>query len=204
MASYSDFVREVVQARIERVPGITNSNAYGGRDNEVRITFDPYEASALGIEIPTLAQLTSNHNDVSGGFSEVGRRQYTLRYAGQYELPDFGEMVLDWRGGNPVRLRDIAKIEVVMRDRNGFMLENGNESIAFDAQVEKGVNVLDVMEDLKVAIGELRTGALAREGLVIGQTYDESVYIEESISMLSSLLQPAWFWTRPSLYLRIS
>jgi len=41
MASYSDFVREVVQARIERVPGVSNSNAYGGRNNEVRITFDP-------------------------------------------------------------------------------------------------------------------------------------------------------------------
>jgi multidrug efflux pump subunit AcrB len=188
MASYSDFVREVVQAQIERVPGISNSNAYGGRDNEVRITFDPYEASALGIEIPTLAQVTGNHSDVSGGFSEVGRRQYTLRYAGQYELPDFGEMVLDWRGGNPVRLRDIAKIEVVMRDSSGFMLENGKETIAFNAQVEKGVNVLEVMTELKSVIEELRTGALAREGLIITQSYDESLYIESSISMLRANL----------------
>lgn len=184
MASYSDFVREVVQARIERVPGISNSNAYGGRDNEVRITFDPFEAAALGIDIPTLAQVSGNHNDVSGGFSEVGRRQYTLRYAGQYDLPDFGEMVLEWRDGNPVRLRDIAKVDVVMRDASGFMLENGHESIAFDAQVEKGVNVLEVMGELKIAIEELRVGALAREGLLISQTYDESVYIEDSIAML--------------------
>ena len=54
MASYEDFVREVVQARIERVPGISNSNAYGGRGNEVRITFDPYEAAALDVQIPVL------------------------------------------------------------------------------------------------------------------------------------------------------
>jgi multidrug efflux pump subunit AcrB len=99
-----------VQARIERVPGISNSNAYGGRDNEVRITFDPYEAAALGIDIPVLAGLTGNNNDISGGFNDVGRRQYTLRYAGKYDLDDFGEMVLDWRGGNPVRLRDIATV----------------------------------------------------------------------------------------------
>jgi len=188
MASYSDFVREVVQAQIERVPGISNSNAYGGRDNEVRITFDPYAASALGIEIPTLAQVTGNHSDISGGFSEVGRRQYTLRYAGQYELPDFGEMVLDWRGGNPVRLRDIAKIEVVMRDSSGFMLENGKETMAFNAQVEKGVNVLEVMTELKSVIEELRTGALAREGLIVTQSYDESLYIESSIAMLRANL----------------
>ncbi len=188
MASYSDFVREVVQARIERVPGISNSNAYGGRNNEVRITFDPYEASALGIEIPALAQLTGGHNDTSGGFSEVGRRQYTLRYAGQYDLPDFGDMVLDWRSGNPVRLRDIATIDVVMRDSSGFMLQNGHESLAFNAQVEKGVNVLDVMADLKLAIAELQAGPLAREGLLVNQSYDESVYIEDSISMLRTNL----------------
>ncbi|MCH8248967.1 MAG: efflux RND transporter permease subunit [Proteobacteria bacterium] len=188
MASYSDFVREVVQARIERVPGISNSNAYGGRDNEVRITFDPYAAAALGIEIPSLAQLTGNHKDISGGFSEVGRRQYTLRYAGQYELSEFGEMVLDWRGGNPVRLRDIATVDIVMRDSSGFIVLNGRDSIAFNAQVEKGVNVLEVMDALKLAVEELQSGVLKREGLNIAQAYDESLYIKESIAMLRTNL----------------
>ena len=188
MASYADFVREVVQARIERVSGVSNSNAYGGRENEVRITFDPYEAAALGIDIPTLSGLIGGNDDTSGGFNDVGRRQYTLRYAGKYELPDFGDMVLDWRGGNPVRLRDIATVDVVMQDSRGFMTQNGHESIAFDTQVEQGVNVLEVMVELKAAIQELKDGPLAREGLIIRQGYDESVYIEDSISMLRTNL----------------
>ena len=188
MASYNDFVREVVLARIERVPGISNSNAYGGRDNEVRITFDPYEASALGIDIPTLAGLTGNNVDTSGGFSDIGRRQYTLRYAGKYDVSEFGDMVLDWRGGNPVRLRDIAKVEVTMRDIDGVMVENGADSISFDAQVEQGVNVLEVMDGLKAAIAELQEGPLAREGLKVSQVYDESTYIKDSISMLRTNL----------------
>jgi multidrug efflux pump subunit AcrB len=188
IASYEDFIREVVQARIERVPGISNSNAYGGRANEVRITFDPYQAAALNIDIPTLASLTGNNNDTSGGFSDVGRRQYTLRYAGKYDLSEFGEMVLDWRGGNPVRLRDIATIEVTMRDASGFLMANGENSIAIDAQVEQGVNVLEVMSELKSAIEELREGPLARAGLEVRQAYDESTYIEDSIAMLRTNL----------------
>ena len=188
MASYADFVREVVQARIERVPGVSKSNAYGGRENEVRITFDPYETAALGIDIPTLADLTGNNNDTSGGFSEVGRRQYTLRYAGKYDLDEFGDMVLDWRGGNPVRLRDIARIEVTMRDAAGFLIEGGEDSIAFDTQVTQGVNVLDVMRELKLAIKELEEGPIARAGLEIRQVYNESTYIEASISMLRTNL----------------
>ena len=188
MASYEDFVREVVRARIERVPGVSRSNAYGGRANEVRITFDPYQAAALGIDIPTLAGLTGNNYDTSGGYAEVGRRQYTLRYAGKYELQDFGDMVLDWRGGNPVRLRDIATIEVKMRDASGFMIQNGQDAIAFDTQVEQGVNVLEVMRNLKVAIKELQDGPLKRAGLQVSQAYDESTYIEDSIAMLRTNL----------------
>ena len=188
IASYSDFVREVVQARIERIPGISNSNSYGGRDNEVRITFDPYETAALGIDIPQLVGLTGNNNDTSGGFNEVGRRQYTLRFAGKYNLDEFGEMVLDWRGGNPVRLRDIATVDVAMRDTAGLMFRNGEQAIMFDAQVEKGINVLDVMANLKAAVEELRAGPVGRAGLDIWQDYDETVYIEDSIAMLRTNL----------------
>ena len=188
MASYNDFVREVVLARVERVPGVSNADAYGGRDNEVRITFDPYETAALGIDITALAGRTGNNNDTSGGFNDIGRRQYTLRFAGKYELSEFGEMVLDWRGGNPVRLRDIATVDVVMRDSSGFLTKNGTNSIAFNAQVEKGVNVLDVMEDLKAAVEELRNGPLQRANLEIEQVYDETIYIDESIAMLRTNL----------------
>ena len=188
IASYSDFLREVVQARIERVPGIANSNAYGTRNNEVRITFDPYKAAALGIDIPMLAAATGNHNDTSGGFGEVGRRQYTLRYAGQYDLPEFGEMLLDWRDGNPVRLRDIATVEIAMRDASGFMISDGQDSIGFNAQAEKGVNVLEVMERLKEAVKELQEGPVKRAGLSIDISYDQSIYIKTSIAMLRTNL----------------
>lgn len=188
MASYSDFVREVVLARIERVRGVSNATAFGGRDQEVRITFDAFETAALGIDIPRLAGLIGGNNDTSGGFNDIGRRKYTLRFAGKYELQDFDEMVLDWRGGNPVRLRDIATVEVTMRDASGFLIENGIDSIAFNIQVEKGVNVLEVMEDVNVAVEELRAGALSRAGLKINKSYDETAYIINSVSMLTTNL----------------
>ena len=186
--SYHDFVEEIVQARVERVNGIANSNAYGGRPMEVRITFDPYKAAAYGIDIPTLAGLTGNNNDVSGGFAEIGRRRYTLRYSGKYDLRDFGDMVLAWRDGNPIHLTDIATIDTKMVDRSGILSQNGGPSIAFNAQPEEGVNVLKVMKELKLAIAELNEGVVEREGLRIVQVYDETLYITQSISMLRNNL----------------
>lgn len=188
IASYNDFIKEVVQARIERVPGVSKSDSYGGREQEVRITFDPFAAAALNIDIPAMAELIGNNNDISAGYNDVGRRQYSLRYAGKYDLDEFGDMVLDWRGGNPVRLRDIATIDIMLRDESGSMLTNGERSIAINAQVEKGINVLQVMEDLKAAVQTLQQGPLQRAGLDIVQLYDESGYITDSIAMLRTNL----------------
>ena len=188
ISSYNDFIKEVVLSRVERVPGVSNSNMYGGRQEEVRITFDPFAAAALNIDIPTMAGLLGNNNDTSGGYNDVGRRQYSLRFAGKYDLDEFGEMVLDWRGGNPVRLRDIATIDIKLRDESGGLLADGKRAIAFNALVEKGVNVLEVMDDLQLAVAELEEGPLQRVGLDVRQSYDESEYITDSIAMLRTNL----------------
>ena len=188
MATYQDYVEEVVQSRIERVPGISNSNAFGGRAQEVRIEFDPYRAAAYGIDLPMLASMTGGNNDTSAGFADVGRRQYTVRFAGQYDVSAMEDMVLDWREGNPVRLGDIATVGVEYRDFAGRLTQNGGPSIAVNAQPEQGVNVLEVMADLKTAVDELNRGPLDQAGLYLTQVYDETEYINASIDMLRNNL----------------
>ncbi|MDH3647510.1 MAG: efflux RND transporter permease subunit [Gammaproteobacteria bacterium] len=188
MAAEQDFVEETIQPRVERVAGIANSDIYGGRASEIRITFDPYRAAAYNIDIPTLANLTGNNIDISAGSSEVGRRNYTVRYAGKYALAEFSNMVLAWRDGSPVRLRDIATVERTLVDRGGILSQNGGASIAFNAQAEVGVNVLSVMEELKAAVAELNEGPVQRAGMRIQQVYDETIYINDSIGMLRTNL----------------
>lgn len=188
VASYQDFVEEVVQTRFERVPGVALSEVRGGRERELRITFDPYKAASLGIELPKVAALAGGAEDTSGGFADVGKRRYTVRFAGQYEVADLGEMVLDWREGRPVYLRDVAKIEVRMVDRNSFVIQNGRAAMAVNAHRETGVNVLDVMAGLHQAADELREGPLKRAGLSFEQVYDETRYIDRSINMVSNNL----------------
>jgi multidrug efflux pump subunit AcrB len=188
ITSYQDFVEEVIQSRVERVAGIANSDLYGGRNSEVRITFDPYRAAALGIDVPTLAQMTGGNTDVSGGFKDVGRRQYTIRFAGKYDLNGLRDMVLDWRDGQPIHLHDVADVTIELRDARGTLNQNGGPSMAMNAQPEQNVNVLDVMTRLKAVIAELNEGVAKRAGLSISQVYDETLYIVDSINMLRNNL----------------
>lgn len=185
ISSYKNYIEEVVQTRFERVPGVARSELYGGREREIRITFDPYKTASLGIQIPAAANLIGSGMDVSGGFVDIGKRKYSLRFAGKFPADDLQSLIMDWRDGHPVYLRDLAVIEERLVDRDSFVINNGDLSIAVNAQRETGVNVLQVMAGLQVAMQELAEGPLARANLTINQVYDETTYIDRSIEMLS-------------------
>lgn len=187
IASYQDYVEEVVQSRFERIPGVAMSEVRGGRENELRITFDPYKAASLGIELPKVVQLVGAE-DISAGFAEVGKRRYTVRYTGAYKAENFDEMVIEWRDGQPIYLRDVADVEVRMIDRSSFVIQNGDPAIAVNAHRETGVNVLEVMAKLDEAVKELQEGPLKRADLSIIQVYDETIYINRSVNMVQSNL----------------
>ena len=187
IASYQDFVEETIQNRFERVPGVAMSEVRGGRENELRITFDPYKAASLGIELPKVVGLVGAE-DTTAGFADVGKRRYTVRYTGAYSAEDFADMIIEWRNGRPVQLRDVAKVEVRMIDRDSFVIQNGEPAIAVNAHRETGVNVLEVMAGLQTAVEELRAGPLSRANLTIQQVYDETIYIDRSVAMVQTNL----------------
>jgi multidrug efflux pump subunit AcrB len=188
IVSYQDFTEEVVQTRIERVEGVSQTNAFGGLSSELRITFDPYKAATLGLNIPSIASTLSNNSDTSGGFNEIGRRKYTLRFSGKYGVEQLQDMVLDWRDGQPILLKDVATVELTLADRTGVLTLDGSPAIAMNVQAEQGVNVIQVMDGLKEAINELNEGPLKRAQLEIIQMYDETIYIGRSMNLVKNNL----------------
>jgi multidrug efflux pump subunit AcrB len=186
--SYQDYVEEVVQTRLERVNGISQTNAFGGLSSELRITFDPYKAASLGLDIPKIASTLSSNGDVSGGFNEIGRRKYTLRFAGKYGVEQLQGMILDWRDGQPILLSDVASVELTLQDQTGILTLDGSPAIAMNAQAEQGVNVIEVMKELKAAMAELNAGALKRVGLKMIQMSDETIYINRSMALVKNNL----------------
>ena len=188
ISSFKNYIEEVVQTRFERVHGVARSEVYGGREREIRITFDPHRTASLGVQLPLATTQITSGADVSGGYADIGKRDYSIRYAGKYRVEDLQGLIVDWRDGYPVYLRDIAVVEERMVDRNSFVITKGELSIAVNAQRETGVNVLQVMRGLQEAVEELAEGPLARANLTIEQVYDETTYIDRSIQMLATNL----------------
>lgn len=185
---YRREVEDLLRARLEAVPGVGTVNVLAGAPDELRIAFDPYRAAELGIQIPAMAALAGSADDVSAGFAELGSRQYTLRFAGRYEVAEFGELVLAWRDGRPVRLADVATIDVVRGDRASVVVQNGNPAIGVQLLKEPGADVLATLGAVKKEVESLRAGPLAEMGLAIEQSFDPSVFINRAIAMVAGNL----------------
>jgi multidrug efflux pump subunit AcrB len=186
--SYQDFIDETIITRLERVPGVSQVGSFGGRQHEIRITFDPFKAANIGLDITSVSSRLGSNSDVSAGLNEVGRREFTLRFSGKYDVSSLGDLVLEWRDGKPVYLRDVAQIEKVMVDATNVLHQNGGPSIAINVMPESGVNVYEVMADLKATVADLAENELANAGLEIEQDADDTKYISASVGMVRNNL----------------
>ena len=184
------YIEDVIRPAIEAVPGVSNvsvSNGSGGPE-ELQILFDPYRAAELGVQLPDIARKVSGANDVSGGFIDVGRRQYTLRFTGRYAPHELADMILEWRDGRPVRLGDIAEITETRGDRNAVVTQNGNPAISLRIDRENGANALATLNRVKAAVEELKAGPLQERGLTMEQSFDASVFIYRALNLVFSNL----------------
>jgi RND family efflux transporter MFP subunit len=207
------FIEDTVRSRLEAVPGVAAVNVNAGPPDDVRITVDLARAAALGITVPDIAAQAAAASNVSGGQLDVGRRQYTLRFTGLFRPDRLGDLVLTWRDGRPVRLADVATIDIAPPTRQQFGYQNGNPAIGIQVFRTPGANVLGTLEAVKAAVAELRDGPLRAHGLGIEQSFDASLFIHRAVNLLSenllvgtllALIVVWWFMREPRVTVLIA
>ena len=67
-----------------------------------------------------------------------------------------GDLILAWRDGRPVRLGDVATVEVKRPEQRFFAYQNGNPAIGLRILRESGANVLDTLDEVKRVVAEVR------------------------------------------------
>ncbi|HYB64248.1 MAG TPA: efflux RND transporter permease subunit [Steroidobacteraceae bacterium] len=182
------FIEDTVRPKLESIPGVAAVDVNAGPPDEVHINLDLARAAALGISIPDIANRAASANNVSGGQLDVGRRQYTLRFTGRFSPEQLGALVLSWRDGRPVRLADVATINVGPPVRQFFGYQNGNPAIGIQVFRANGANVLGTLDAVKAAVAELREGPLKAHGLGIEQSFDASLFIRRAVHLLTENL----------------
>jgi multidrug efflux pump subunit AcrB len=189
IADYIDFANDTIRPQLESIEGVSSVQTFTGENREeLQIRFDPVKAVEYGIEIPELIALVSASEDVSGGFIDVGRRQYTLRFNGKYKVDELSDLILASRNGSNIRLSDVATVDVRRNDRQNFALQNGNEAFSLRINRANGANVLETLNRVKNEVARINVEQLSDKKLVMVQSFDASVFIYRAINLVTSNL----------------
>ncbi|QFU75216.1 efflux RND transporter permease subunit [Halioglobus maricola] len=185
---YQDLIDREVEPRLARVPGVARVRLGGEREPEVHITLDPHQMAARNISIPDVANTLRRAVDVSGGFADVGRRRYTVRYLGQRKLDDLHDLVITWQNGEPVRLRDVATVERGLRKQTNVTYRNGFPAYYISMVPSYDANTVELLDALNKSIDEINDEVLTAEGLRIELSYDASLHIRRAITLVQQNL----------------
>ena len=192
IATYGDFVENVIQDRLERVPGVAGMNIFGSSAREMRVVVDPQRLAFYQLTVPqVIAALRSANASATAGSVDEGKRSYTVRTEGDLTDTDQVAAVVVRSVTDPVTgavsrvtVGDIAVVAMDFKDAFAMIRRQGEPAMVMNVERETGANVIEIMAGLKSAVQELNDGPLAREGLKLTQVYDETIYINNAIDLV--------------------
>lgn len=190
--TYGDFVEDVIQDRLERVPGVALINVYGETNRQMEVIVDPAKMANYGLTVPNVVRaLSSANSSVSAGDIEEGKRRYIVRTEGDLTTADQVSAVVirsivNTQSGSVSRVTigDIATVGIGYKKATATIRHLGRSAIAMNAIREAGANVIDTMEGVRTAVEELNTKFLPSNQLFLEQVYDETVYINSAIDLV--------------------
>ncbi len=188
---YGDFIEDVVRDRIERIDGVSTVNVFGGVSRELQIVVDPQRLARFGLTVPeVVGRLRTENISVSAGDVEEGKRRYVVRAEGNLNTIEAVQSVVlrsqaDDGSLGRVRVADIANVTFAFAEPSVRLRFNGEPGLAFNIVRERGANVVETMVEVRRVIAELSAGPVADQNLELKQVYDETVYIEGAISLVT-------------------
>jgi copper/silver efflux system protein len=175
---------------LKALPNVAEVASVGGMVRQYQIVLDPDRLRAYGIPHTRVVDAVQKANRETGGsVVELAEAEYMVRASGYLKtLDDFRAIPLTTsKGGVPVLLRDVARVQMGPEMRRGIAELDGEGEVAGGVIIMRaGKNALETIDAVKTKLAELRKGLPA--GVEIVETYDRSSLIERAVRHLREKL----------------
>ena len=176
------YADEFLKRKLDAVPGVAATIVAGGFEDEVAVFVDQSKLAQLDLTVADLGQkLQATNVNLSGGTLEDGAQEYLVRTLNQFAtIEDIRSTIIFQRGGQIIRLSDVAEVKEGQKDRDAIMRVNGLQAIEVSLYKEGDGNTVEVAANIRAEIERLTKNL--GEGMVLTPIYDQSEFIESAIS----------------------
>jgi Cu(I)/Ag(I) efflux system membrane protein CusA/SilA len=174
---------------LKSLPNVAEVASVGGMVRQYQVVLDPTRLASFGITYAQVREaLIGGNQETGGSVLELAEAEYMVRASGYLKtLDDFRAIPLAARGGIPVKLGDVATVQVGPEMRRGIAELDGEGEVAGGVVIlRSGKNAQSTIAAVKVKLAELQKSL--PPGVEIVPTYDRSALIERAIENLTSKL----------------
>jgi Cu(I)/Ag(I) efflux system membrane protein CusA/SilA len=170
---------------LKSLPDVAEVASVGGMVKQYQVVLDPLKLAAQGITQMEVREALQRANQETGGsVLELAGAEYMVRASGYLKsLADFRAVPLALRAGVPVRLGDVATVQLGPEMRRGIAELDGEGEVSGGIVVlRSGKNAQTTIAAVRAKLAELQ--ASLPKGVEIVTTYDRSALIERAIRNL--------------------
>jgi multidrug efflux pump len=166
--------------KIAQIPGVGLVTLSGGNRPAVRIQVDTQRLASIGLSLDQLRTVISNQNsNTAKGSFDGPTRQYTINANDQLTTAaEYGEVIVTYRNGAPVYLKDVANIIEGAENDQLSAWENLHPAIIVNVQRQPGANVIATVDAIQAQLPQLLASL---PGLQVNVLTDRTVGIRASV-----------------------
>ncbi|QJI35576.1 CusA/CzcA family heavy metal efflux RND transporter [Pseudomonas sp. ADAK13] len=178
----------IIKPQLRNVPGVAEINTIGGFAKEYQIAPDPKRLAAYNLTLSDLVTaLERNNANVGAGYIERSGEQLLIRAPGQVgSIDDIANIVITTSDGTPIRVRNVAQVDIGRELRTGAATENGREVVLGTVFMLIGENSRTVSLAVAKKLEEINRSL--PEGVVAVTVYDRTNLVEKAISTVKKNL----------------
>ena len=178
----------IIKPQLRNVPGVAEINTIGGFAKEYQIAPDPKRLAAYNLTLSDLVTaLERNNANVGAGYIERSGEQLLIRAPGQVaSIEDIANIVITSADGTPIRVRNVAQVEIGRELRSGAATENGREVVLGTVFMLIGENSRSVSQAVASRLEQINRSLPA--GVVAVTVYDRTDLVEKAIATVKKNL----------------
>lgn len=177
----TDFADRFIAERVQNITGVAEVRILGQRQYAMRIWLDRSRLSAYDVTVQQIeAAVRAQNIEIPSGRIESSDREFTvLSQTGLVTPEQFREIVVKDAAGFPIKLKDLARVELgALEERNAAWFK-GSPSVTVGIVKQATANPLDVSSGVRAALPGIIEDL--PDGMSIAVSYDSSIFIDRSI-----------------------
>jgi cobalt-zinc-cadmium resistance protein CzcA len=174
----------ILEKQLKMVQGVVDVSGFGGLTKEYHVEVDPQKLSHYGLSLSTLSAALANSNiNVGGNYLSVGEQSFDIRGIGLiHSLDDVRNVVLSAHNSTPIRVADVANVDIGYAPRLGIVGMNERDDVVTGiVLMRKYGNTLKTLKGVEAKVQELNTSGILPKGYRVVPYYDRTTLVDTTL-----------------------